>query len=138
MAAHLITYALALGAVLRLSRLVVDDDITAPLRGSIHRAARKPDGTPRRLLSFTARLISCTWCTSMWVAAGVTAAAVVLGDTLWFRAPAMVLTLSWLAGILTSWLDSPPPARHVVHHAPDPVQLRVTTKTADVPGQMTG
>ncbi|MFC5144641.1 DUF1360 domain-containing protein [Streptomyces aureoversilis] len=74
------------------------------LRQRVHR----PDNTIRRPYAFLTRLVACTWCTSMWVAAAIVAASYLLGDTLWFKIPAAVLTLSWLTGVVSSWLDSPP------------------------------
>ncbi|MEU6932871.1 DUF1360 domain-containing protein [Streptomyces sp. NPDC046374] len=137
MAALLLTYALALGAVLRLSRLVVDDDITKPLRNRLHARVHKPGGGVRRISAFVSELVACTWCTSIWVSAGVVAGAYLAGDSAWFRLPAAALTLSWLTGIIASWLDSPPPVKHLVHHVPDTASVRVVSTLADVPGQTT-
>ncbi|MEU0770657.1 DUF1360 domain-containing protein [Streptomyces albogriseolus] len=140
MAAELITYALALGACLRLTRLVTDDDITEPYRqkvhARVHRAKHRPGSLYGGPWGFLSRLISCPWCASVWIAAGLVPAAHLAGDTLWFRIPAGLLTLSWLVGILTSWLDSPPPVKHYVHHLPDPMGVRHSYST-DVPGHTT-
>lgn len=131
----MITYALALGAILRLSRLVVDDDLTAPAREALHRRVHYIAAPGHRTATFVARLTACTWCVSIWISIGVTAAAYWAGDSPWFRYPALVLTLSWFTGIIASWLDSPPPVRHVVHHTPDTASVRVISHLADVPGQ---
>jgi hypothetical protein len=55
--------ALAVGgfAVHRLTRLLIVDEVTAPLRDRIYTAA--PEGR----LAYLAR---CPWCVSIWVAAG--------------------------------------------------------------------
>ncbi|MET7814201.1 DUF1360 domain-containing protein [Streptomyces sp. NPDC005395] len=141
MAANLITYALALGACLRLTRLVVDDDIAEPFRQKIHALTHrkaKPNTLYGGAWGFVSRLIACPWCASVWLSAGIVAAAVLIGDSLWFRVPAGVLTLAWLVGIISSWLDSPPPVKHIVHHTPDTTSVRVSSARADVPGQTTG
>ncbi|MGW2103621.1 DUF1360 domain-containing protein [Streptomyces olivaceoviridis] len=139
MTTDLITYALALGACLRLTRLVVDDDISEPLRqkihGKVHRNA-KPDSRYGGLWGFLSRLVACSWCASMWTAGGIVPVAAFYGDTLLFRLNAGVLTLSWLVGILVSWLDSPPPVRHIVHHLPEGV--RFTARTVDASDHTTG
>jgi hypothetical protein len=88
---------LAAGAVLRLTRLVTADSIAAPLRSAWHARA----GGPRTLAG---GFISCPWCVSFWVAILVVLAAGLFGHTAWFWGPAMVLSLSWLAGLLGALL----------------------------------
>jgi hypothetical protein len=56
-----VTLAVGAFAVHRLTRLVVGDEITAPLRERISNAA--PEG---RL----AYLLTCPWCVSVWAGAG--------------------------------------------------------------------
>ncbi|MET8765716.1 DUF1360 domain-containing protein [Streptomyces sp. NPDC004658] len=133
MTTNLITCALALGACLRLTRLVVDDDISEPFRQKIHGMVHhnaKPESRYSGLWAFLSRLVGCTWCASMWVAGGIVPVAAFYGDTLLFRLNAGVLTLSWLVGILVSWLDSPPPVRHIVHHLPEGVRFAARTVDA--------
>lgn len=103
------TFAVAVGAVIRLTRLITHDTITAPLRAAAARhdvrnrlALQKPPHPgPGPALTF----ITCPWCISVYVAAAVFAA--------WGLAPehcrphlALVyaaLTASWLTGtFLTS------------------------------------
>ena len=56
-------------AVARATRLMTEDEITAPVRKKIERAAGDaPLYSPRERL---ATLVTCSLCTSMWAAAGV-------------------------------------------------------------------
>lgn len=79
-------------AVYRATRLVTQDRITEPLREAVwrHRPADKGIGY----------LITCPWCSSMWLAAGAAAARRV-APRVW-RPVARVLALSGAAGWLTS------------------------------------
>jgi hypothetical protein len=129
-----IIFALALGAVLRLSRLVVEDTITKPLRDALGRLAHR-DGRTCRLWAFLDDLTSCVWCTSVWLAFAALAPVYAFQNLAWWTYPFAALTVSWLVGIAHSWLDSPPPARHTVLHLADPVRAYVRTDQADVPGQ---
>ncbi|GHJ36614.1 DUF1360 domain-containing protein [Streptomyces sp. TS71-3] len=52
-----------------------------------------------------AYLVTCGWCTGTWAAGAVVPPAYLAGDTTAFRAVAMVLTLSYLAGLASTWLD---------------------------------
>ncbi|MFB7906660.1 hypothetical protein ACFC1T_09555 [Kitasatospora sp. NPDC056076] len=102
-----LNFALVLGSILRLTRLVVEDSITAPLRA---RAAT---------VKYLGKLVSCSWCSGFWISLFVVAWSYYDHDHLLaFRLPAYVLTLSWLVGIAQQWLDAPPPDRtvHLVHH----------------------
>ncbi|MFC1418722.1 hypothetical protein [Streptacidiphilus cavernicola] len=118
-------YVLALGAVLRLTHLLVDDRITLPLRTWAAQGA----GPGRR---FGAAVLSCTWCTSIWTSAATVA--------LWwaarwaqhpglFAVPALVLSLSWVASVLEIWSDPTPSERssHHFHHLPDPARIVLTS-----------
>ncbi|MFI7278431.1 DUF1360 domain-containing protein [Streptomyces sp. NPDC049879] len=130
-----IIFGLALGAVLRISRLIVDDDLTAPLRDRLHRRVHRGDGRTRPVAAFVTRLVACTWCTSVWVAFGVLAPVYGFYGYGWSTYPLAALTMSWATGILASWLDSPPPARHLIHHVAGPVTANVRSELAEVPGQ---
>jgi hypothetical protein len=88
---------LAAGAVLRLTRLVTADGITGRLRASWHNRF----GGPRSELG---AFITCPWCVSFWVAVPIVLAAALFGHTAWFWGPAMVLSLSWVAGLLGTGL----------------------------------
>lgn len=138
MATELIVFALALGAVLRLTRLVVEDSITAPIRELLDRGSTRKNGRPRRLVAFLAALTACSWCTSVWVAFGVLAPVWARYAYDWALYPLAALTVSWLVGIAVSWLDSPPPARHLIHHAPEPFVAWVGDERATVPASHTG
>ncbi|WP_405818565.1 DUF1360 domain-containing protein [Streptomyces sp. NBC_00838] len=52
-----------------------------------------------------AYLVTCGWCTGIWASASVVPLAYLAGDTTVFQAVAMVLTLSYLAGLASTWLD---------------------------------
>lgn len=127
---------LSLGAIFRLSRLVVEDSITKPFRDYLERRAYPQGRSPRPLWRFLDRLTGCTWCTSVWVAFAVLAPVYAFQGYSWWTYPLAALTASWLTGIVASWLDSPPPPRHVVHHLADPVRIHLP-EAAPVPGQTT-
>lgn len=134
----MIVFVLALGAVLRLTRLVVEDSITRPIRDRLDRASVRKDGRPRRLVAFLAALTSCSWCTSVWVAFGALAPVWARYGYDWVLYPFAALSVSWLVGIAVSWLDSPPPARHLIHHVPEPFVARVGDDRAAVPAPHAG
>jgi hypothetical protein len=90
--------ALAVGAlaVHRLTRLVTEDTITAPLRVRVARWGGSTVADPSRAETF----INCPWCVSVWVAAGwatLTAAAPAVAST-----AGAVLAWSSAAGLLSS------------------------------------
>lgn len=92
------TLILAALATARLTRMVTTDRITlAPrkwlLRRLVHRYGED------HLLPY---LVVCDWCVSVYIGAGITAAWVTVGETLWFQAPAAALALSYAAGFLAS------------------------------------
>lgn len=82
---------LAAGAVMRLTRVVTADVLGGRLRAAWHN--RFP---PRTDLG---AFITCPWCVSAWIAVPVVLAAALAGHTAWYWGPAMVLTLSWVAGL---------------------------------------
>lgn len=81
-------------AVHRLTRLVVDDKITEPLRERVTGAG---DDEPEGLAYF----VTCPWCVSMWVAGGWLALRTIAPRTA--RALGTVLASSSVAGLLASW-----------------------------------
>lgn len=92
------TLILAALATARLTRLVTNDRITlAPRRWLLRRLVARYGED--HLLPY---LVVCDWCVSIYIGAGVTAAWITVGDTLWFQAPAAALTLSYAAGFLAS------------------------------------
>ncbi|WP_326686325.1 MULTISPECIES: hypothetical protein [unclassified Streptomyces] len=90
-------FLLALGATCRITRFITKDTLAAGFR--IWIADRFGDD------SRPSYLITCGWCTSIWVAVATTGSTLTLGDSLWLRAPAIALTLSYLTGIASRWLD---------------------------------
>jgi hypothetical protein len=91
---------LAVGAlaVHRLTRLVIEDEVTSPVRARIRRWS---DGTAERPAHpAVSYFLTCPWCVSVWVAAG--------WATLTATAPAVaapagaVLAWSSAAGLLSS------------------------------------
>lgn len=95
------TLILAALATARLTRMVTSDRITLALRRWLLRKLVGRYGEDH-LLPY---LIVCDWCVSIYVGAGVTAAWVTVGETLWFQAPAAALALSYAAGFLASKED---------------------------------
>jgi hypothetical protein len=93
----LVAFLLSLGVSCRITRFITKDVLAARFRSWV--AGRFGDD------SNPAYLVSCGWCTSVWVAASVTPVACWIGDTLWFQVGAIVLTLSYLTGLASSWLD---------------------------------
>lgn len=83
---------LAALAVYRMTRLVVEDEVTRPARERI--TARRPGGR-------AAYLVTCPWCVSFWLAA-LWVTALYLVPTVALGADA-VLALSAVAGLLSSW-----------------------------------
>ena len=80
-------------AAYRLTRLVTTDAITQPARDAV--ADRWPG-------SHLDTLINCPWCTGVWVAAGVQAAALLAPR--WWRPTARGLALAAIAGVAGSRL----------------------------------
>lgn len=82
---------LAVLATARLTRLVTDDAILDRPRDAIYR--RSPDGA-------LAYFVSCPWCVSMWLGAGVAAAVYWRGDEPWVQVPLIALAASHITGLL--------------------------------------
>jgi hypothetical protein len=90
---ELITLGLYALATARLVRLVMEDRITGGIRAWIIRRATN-HSTKRMMVAY---LISCGWCTSIWVAAPCAAAYVLVPHHPAALIPAALLTFSWLA-----------------------------------------
>ncbi|MDX3240123.1 hypothetical protein PV392_31430 [Streptomyces sp. ME03-5709C] len=88
---------LTLGMTCRITRFITKDALAAGLRGGI--AARFGDD------SRPAYLVTCGWCTSIWVSAAAVPVALVAGGTTVYQAVATVLTLSYLTGVASTWID---------------------------------
>lgn len=89
-----LVYALA---VARLTGLIVADDITAPARGWL--IGHLP---PRPASVAVEQLLTCFWCTSMWVAAAVVPLAWHWGPRPWLLGPALVLAMSQVTGMTSN------------------------------------
>ena len=94
---NLLQFILALGTTCRITRFVVKDTLASSFR--IWVADRFGEE------SKPAYLVTCSWCTSMWVAGGVAPLAYYLAESAWIQIPAMAMTLSYLSGIAARWLD---------------------------------
>lgn len=93
----LLEFLLSLGATCRVTRFITKDTLAAGFRTWI--AARFGDDSK---LSY---LVSCSWCTSIWVAAAMTALAQGAGGSLALQLTTTALTLSYLTGLASRWLD---------------------------------
>ncbi len=94
---NLTQFILALGSTCRITRFVVKDTLAAGFRIWV----ADHFGEESKL----AYLVTCSWCTSIWVAGGVAPLAYYLGGSLWIQIPAIALTLSYLSGVASLWLD---------------------------------
>lgn len=92
---QLLIYALA---VVRVTGLIVADAITADLRD---RALEWLDDRPATLGSYVSILITCFWCTSMWVGAVAAPLIWFWGDNPVMLCLGLVLAFSQLAGMLS-------------------------------------
>lgn len=89
-ARHAVEFVTDALATFRLTRLVVDDEITQPLRDRVF-ARHDPDEGSR-----VGYLISCPFCSAVWLAAGVVAARAVAPRS--WRRVSEALALAALAG----------------------------------------
>lgn len=84
-------------AVARVTRLVTTDYITAPIRQwAVLKLGTSSKG---------AYLITCQWCTSLWVAAAAAPAAWWWGHSPWYLIPAAALAYSHITGFLAQFGD---------------------------------
>ncbi|GLV76567.1 hypothetical protein [Streptomyces hygroscopicus] len=93
----LAAFLLALGTTCRITRFITKDTLAAGFRSWV--ADRFGDD------SGPSYLVNCGWCTSTWVAGATAVYASLLHTTAWFQLPATALTLSYLAGVASRWLD---------------------------------
>jgi hypothetical protein len=85
-------------ATARITGLITTDGITAPIRNKVvYRQGRVADPRGGLLADF----ITCQWCVSVWVAAGVVAAAYFWSGHLWFWLVATGLAYSQVTGALS-------------------------------------
>ncbi|MER5968510.1 hypothetical protein ABT112_01965 [Streptomyces sp. NPDC002055] len=94
---NLVVFFLSLGISCRITRFITKDTLAAGIRSWV--AARFGDD------SKPAYLVTCGWCTSVWVAAAVAPLGFWAGETVAFQLVAMILTLSYLTGLAANWLD---------------------------------
>lgn len=92
-----VVFLLALGITCRITRFIAKDTLAAGFRSWT--AERFGDD------SKLAYVVTCSWCTSIWVAAAVVPVAHLTGHTVAFQTVAMVLSLSYLCGVASNWLD---------------------------------
>lgn len=92
-----LTVVLTILFIWRITRLLVADAILHPIRERIV-LRYGPD-------QWFAYLITCAWCTSVWVAAGVMAAAWFYADTRWWFIMVTAGAASLVTGIGSAWLD---------------------------------
>lgn len=107
----LITLILAVGAAARITRLVVADTITEPLRNALlPRIARsrrerdriaqgEPATPPQGLRGALITLLTCHWCAGMWISIAIVALAYIADGHPLFTWPAAALTVAYLVGL---------------------------------------
>lgn len=83
--------------VWRVTRLLVADQILKPVRDRIV-LRLGPD-------QWFAYLITCPWCTSVWVGAGTAVAAYWWADTRWWFIMVLAGAASLVTGVGSTWLD---------------------------------
>ncbi|MFF3749331.1 hypothetical protein ACFYYH_02545 [Streptomyces sp. NPDC002018] len=93
----LVEFLLSLGATCRVTRFITKDTLAAGFRTWI--ADRFGDD------SKPSYLVSCSWCTSIWVAVAMTALTQGAGGTFALQLTTTALTLSYLTGLASRWLD---------------------------------
>lgn len=94
---NVVVFLLALGITCRITRFITKDTLAAGFRSWM--AERFGDD------SKLAYLVTCSWCTSIWVSAAVVPLSWTAGGTAAFRVVALILTLSYLSGLASDWLD---------------------------------
>lgn len=112
-----LTLVLLIGLVGRGTILITRDVITEPFRAWVKRRWPGKQATvdtsegplpvldendqPVRDDSKLYELITCHWCTSVWVSGAAVPFAYYAGDTLWFIIPATIATASFAASLLS-------------------------------------
>jgi Protein of unknown function (DUF1360) len=91
-------------AVYRLTRLIVEDTITAPIREIVRHAGYRLDGAPAPepeagIARFLHGLITCPWCVSPYVAGGAVTLQIFCPTVWWYAA--VILAFSAVAGLLS-------------------------------------
>jgi len=86
-------------ATYRLTRLIVEDEITAPIRDRVRHAAMRSVDSPG-VAAKVNTLLSCPWCVGWWVSCGVVVARRVAPRA--WSPVAAALAFSAVTGILAS------------------------------------
>ncbi len=94
-----LTAILTIGLIARLTRLIVADKLTYPIRARLV-VWLGPDHP-------IAVLVCCGWCMSVWIAAAVAAAGYFWADTRVWWWVALAGAASYLYGLAATWLDRP-------------------------------
>lgn len=118
----LVAFALGFLLTLRLTRLVTTDQISAPLRDKLaaflspynygvydettRLVTAKPQTPLSRVLDFLQDLVSCDWCTSLWLAAAVAPLAYNFPTNPVFILVSSAAAFSWLTGAATTVIDA--------------------------------
>lgn len=92
-------FLLALGATARTVRFINSDYITRGIRAYFIRHLGEEHDIPY--------LLTCPWCLSPYIGAGIFTTAWFYGTHPGFIIPAMVLSASWIIGIAAGILDGP-------------------------------
>jgi hypothetical protein len=93
---HLLTLVVFILAAARVTRLLVADDITAPLRR----------WGARTFTDKVAVLFVCPWCMGFWVSAVAAVLWWFWGDRWWLLLPALAFAISYLVGIMATRVES--------------------------------
>jgi hypothetical protein len=105
---------LLVGLTARVTRLAVEDLITAPIRNKIAAYANKgrewdfakvkmsPGKPLQRVAEFFAAVLNCTWCASVWIGAAAVLSWDAWGDTKAWNLVALAATLSYVTGWLAN------------------------------------
>lgn len=106
------TLLLLLGLVARVTRLVVEDSITQPIRNKMHLYGIKDrqydvnkqsyvGGTKKQqVVKWLSELVHCPWCSSIWIGTGAVLSAHWWADTTAWALVALIASVSYLA----SWI----------------------------------
>lgn len=95
---------LTFGAIARLTVLIRADRVTNVLRVFVWRHTRCPESMWRYW-------VTCAWCASIWVGAGVGGAWWAWHGHAWFQAGLLALTGSYLTGV-AAFKDIEPPSEY--------------------------
>lgn len=87
-----IVIVLYIGTVARLTRLIVGDKITEPVRDRI--VHRFGETSPLTFVFF------CAWCMGMWIAFALSPVVFLLTELTWWLLPLVALTASQVTGLL--------------------------------------